>query len=124
MARDKKGRFIDGEVGKEYRFTSESMKGNTYSKGNKPNKTTWRKGDTAMEKHPQWKGGLQKWRDGYYVQVATGKRISRGRHVWEQVYGEIPKGYIIRHKDGNKFNDKIGNLECISRAENILRNAR
>jgi len=41
------------------------------------------------------------------------------RHIWESVYGEIPKdengrSYEIHHIDGNKKNNVISNLMCIS----------
>lgn len=39
------------------------------------------------------------------------------RAIYEAYYGEIPKGYIIHHKDGNKLNNNIENLECLTRAE-------
>lgn len=39
------------------------------------------------------------------------------RAIYEAYYGEIPKGYIIHHKDGNKLNNSIENLECLTRAE-------
>lgn len=37
--------------------------------------------------------------------------------VWKLFGGDKPKGYDIHHKDFNKLNDKIDNLECITRAE-------
>ena len=35
------------------------------------------------------------------------------RWIWEQHHGEIPAGYTIHHKDGNRINDRIENLMCI-----------
>ena len=32
------------------------------------------------------------------------------RLVWETFVGEIPKGYIIHHKDGNRHNNTIENF--------------
>lgn len=43
------------------------------------------------------------------------------RLVWEYFHGPIPKGYIIRHRDGNKLNNEIDNLECLSRAEHCAK---
>jgi len=34
--------------------------------------------------------------------------------VWKQHYGEKPYGYHIHHIDGNKDNNDISNLECLS----------
>ena len=35
------------------------------------------------------------------------------RLIWEKHYGPIPEGYVIHHKDGNKLNNNISNLECM-----------
>lgn len=37
--------------------------------------------------------------------------------VWELFNGKKPKGYDIHHKDFNKMNDCIDNLECLSKSE-------
>lgn len=41
------------------------------------------------------------------------------RYVLEQQYGPIPQGMCIHHKDGNKRNDAIENLELVSKAEHL-----
>jgi hypothetical protein len=41
------------------------------------------------------------------------------RMVYTYFKGEIPPKMTINHKDGNKSNNRIDNLECISRSENI-----
>lgn len=35
------------------------------------------------------------------------------RYVWTFYNGEIPIGYDIHHKDGDRYNNDISNLECI-----------
>ena len=47
----------------------------------------------------------------------SGYIIPEHRAIWELHYGEIPKGYHIHHVNGNKKDNKIQNLECISRKE-------
>lgn len=39
------------------------------------------------------------------------------RKIWESVYGPIPKGYEIHHKDGNRNNNDLSNLQCVSTEE-------
>lgn len=39
------------------------------------------------------------------------------RYVWKFYNGPIPEGYEIHHKDGNKANNDISNLECLERCE-------
>lgn len=41
------------------------------------------------------------------------------RMVYIHYNGEISKGYHIHHKDGNKSNNDISNLECIKGTEHI-----
>ncbi len=48
-----------GKRTKDGKFTSEYLKGNKFALGNKPNKTSFKKGENFMENHPSWKGGIQ-----------------------------------------------------------------
>ena len=48
-----------------------------------------------------------------------GKTQHIHRLQWIKYHGEIPKGYVIHHKDGNKLNWDIKNLELLSRSEHI-----
>lgn len=52
----------------------------------------------------------------------NGKRIKKNqrahRIIWNMVYGEIAKGFIIDHIDGNPWNNKLKNLRLISPAGN------
>jgi hypothetical protein len=45
--------------------------------------------------------------------LKNGKRVTsyEHRYVWEQANGKIPEGFHIHHRDGNKRNNKIENLE-------------
>lgn len=52
---------------------------------------------------------------GYYLNSTIRKRLHR--YVWEFYNGEIPKGYHIHHKDHDKSNNDISNLEMLSQAE-------
>lgn len=49
----------------------------------------------------------------------------RNQHVhrieWEKHNGKIPKGFIVHHKDENKLNWSIENLELLSKSEHIKR---
>ena len=55
--------------------------------------------------------------DGYYTISSRKEGYNRKilhRLIWEDFYGcEIPKGYIIHHKDGNKTNNCILNLQLM-----------
>ncbi len=45
------------------------------------------------------------------------------RHIWEQVNGEIPEGYLVTFRDGNAENCSIDNLQLMSKQENMVRNS-
>lgn len=62
------------------------------------------------------KGGHQR----AFVKVSepSGWR-ERAKVVWEQHNGPIPKGYVIHHKDRDTLNDKVENLEALTRADHI-----
>jgi hypothetical protein len=43
------------------------------------------------------------------------------RLQWLKHHGEIPNGYVVHHKDENKLNWDITNLELITRSEHLKR---
>jgi hypothetical protein len=49
---------------------------------------------------------------GYYLNSTIRQRLHR--YVWEFYNGPIPKGYHIHHKDFNKANNDISNLQLLS----------
>ena len=58
-------------------------------------------------------------KDGYvYVKVKMGcKMVLKHRWVWEQAHGEIPEGYNVAFRDGNRENCSLENLYLISRSD-------
>lgn len=53
-----------------------------------------------------------------YVFIKTPKGwVREHRFVWEKYRGAIPKGMVVHHKDENKLNNKIRNLELLTRGE-------
>lgn len=49
----------------------------------------------------------------YFINTTLHERMHR--YVWKFYNGEIPKGYDIHHKDDNRYNNDISNLECIEK---------
>jgi len=54
--------------------------------------------------------------NGYYG-MTYGKRTMMHRDVWEQIKDKIPKGYDIHHKNHDKTDNRIENLEIYSKSE-------
>lgn len=64
--------------------------------------------------------GHKVYMNGAYPAIyLNGKTVHVHRLVWIDNHGEIPSGYIIHHKDENKLNWFIDNLELLSRADHI-----
>lgn len=64
--------------------------------------------------------GQKVYMNGNYPAVfKDGKNQHVHRLQWVKFNGEIPKGYIVHHKDGNKLNWDIKNLELVSRGEHV-----
>lgn len=122
IKRNNKGQWDKGNNSGK-RFTREGSIGNQHAKGNPPNATTFQKGKFIMEKHPFWTGGIHYMKkDCVWVMIESKKRERRPKLVWESVNGKLPKGYVIYHIDGNRYNDDINNLQAITRAELVRLN--
>ena len=64
--------------------------------------------------------GRKVYMNGKYPAVfIDGKNQHVHRLQWIKYHGEIPEGYVVHHKDGNKLNWDIENLEVLSRSEHI-----
>jgi len=52
-----------------------------------------------------------------YFGATTAPRTLMHRDVWEHANGQIPDGWDVHHKDEDKANNDISNLECLPKAE-------
>jgi sugar lactone lactonase YvrE len=76
-----------------------------------------------MQKYQHF-NGIKFTRDektGYYLNSTIRKRLHR--YVWEFYNGKIPEGYQIHHKDKDKSNNDISNLELMPFSAHVLRTA-
>lgn len=63
---------------------------------------------------------------GLYIKLAEGLRqwVQLSHYVWWLAHGEWPgPGMVIRYRNGDDHDTRIGNLELITRRENMLRNS-
>ena len=49
--------------------------------------------------------------------VINGLKVSESRYIWEKYNGTIPKGMFIHHINGNGFDNRIENLQMVTRKE-------
>ena len=55
---------------------------------------------------------------GYDSVKINGKNFYRHKIIAYCFLGERPKGYQVNHKDGNKLNNDVSNLEYVSKKQN------
>lgn len=71
----------------------------------------------CMDSKPKEKGNTYKDSNGY-IRIQTGDGYKyQHRAVWRKQNGEIPEGYIIHHKNGDKTDNRMENLELIHRTK-------
>ncbi len=56
-------------------------------------------------------------KNSYYRSTTRTRHISLHRYKYEKEVGKIPSGFDIHHIDGNKTNNNIDNLECLSKSD-------
>jgi hypothetical protein len=101
--------FNKGKTLEEY-VSTESLE--------KIKQTQFKKGVYTLENHKSWKGGVQfNKNDCVYVSTGTNERVRRPKAVYEKHFGEVPKGFVIIHKNKNKDDDEPENLLAISRGD-------
>ena len=76
-----------------------------------------------MAKTISFNGKRFSWDGKYYAPVGGYKQEHKRFHqeVWQYYNGEIPKGYHIHHKDGDRANNEINNLEAVKIKEHLSR---
>lgn len=104
-------------------------KGHTpWNKGQKvdgtkiPDHTKFQKGQLPHNHKPV--GWTRVDTDGYTYMKVKEPKTWKMLHVliWEEEHGPVPKGKIVKFKDGNKSNFDIDNLELIDRQQHMLNN--
>lgn len=55
--------------------------------------------------------------NGYFRATRRDKHISLHRYKYTKEIGPIPKGYDIHHINGDRQDNSISNLECLSKSE-------
>lgn len=68
-----------------------------------------------------WSGRKYSMRDNGYYALTNGDRNYLHRDVWEATHGPIPDGFDVHHKDEDKTNNSILNLEIHTKSQHGLR---
>ncbi len=88
----------------------------SFKKGNIPHNA--KDADGAISTRKDNSGKLYK-----YIRISLGKWELLHRHLWEQAHGPIPKGHVVKFKDGNQANCTLDNLYLCTQGENMLHNS-
>lgn len=86
------------------------------------NRTSFKKGNIPQNYRPV---GAERINVDGYIEIKTKEpNIWELKHrvVYEEHYGEIPKGYNVIFLDGNRQNVDINNLKLVNKAENLIMN--
>jgi HNH endonuclease len=79
------------------------------------------------ESHVIYRGIKFVWLDSYYKRCGAwtkDKPCNLHRAVWEANFGPIPPGHHIHHKDGNRRNNHVENLQCLDGKLHLSRTAK
>jgi len=119
--------------------------GNQFAKEHKPNGTCFKRGHIPWNKglygiHPspetEFKAGQRgvTWKALGSITLRTDKMgtirrwikigepnywMEYAKFVWVKRRGAIPDGLLVHHQDKNALNDRIGNLQLVTRAEHM-----
>ena len=80
---------------------------------------TTKQSGTSVAGQPAGVKRIIKGRSDSVVVLLRRKIYIVSRVIWEMVNGPIPEGYIIDHLDGDALNNRIENLACKTRGENM-----
>jgi len=83
----------------------------SFKKGHKP-KNTRQVGDTRIDGKDMF----------LMVKVADNEWIRKEILIWEEAYGKVPKGCVVRVKDPRKNKYDINNLMLITKSQNLKLN--
>ena len=64
----------------------------------------------------RFKGGSVSW-NGYRLIHVNRRQVREHRKVWEAAHGPLPEGAILHHKNGDKLDNRLENLEITTRQE-------
>lgn len=109
--RIKKGTIPPNKGMKMGSIIYEKCKATMFHKGNIPHNTKYN-GYERINK------------EGYIeVRVSNGVFVLKHRKIWEEVYGQIPKGCNVRFINKNKTDLRIENLELVNKQKNMSLNS-
>ena len=99
-----------GEIKMNWKDIFDYIDGNLYHKVKPCRRNDVNAGDIA--------GGVRP--NGYHYVTYKNKFYKRSRVIWEVFNGDIPEGFVIDHVNHNTIDDRIENLECKERRENMV----
>jgi hypothetical protein len=113
--------FKDIEKSVASRFKKGHRTWNTGMKGiHMAPETEFKKGHKP---HNLKNDGYESKRGRYWYIRVNGRFILKHRHIWEEKFGKIPEGMILKFIDMNSDNVKIENLVLTSKKDHAIQNS-
>ncbi len=110
----KKGHIPQNKGKKMTPETYNKVKDTMFKKGGKPTNTLY---DGAVTLRGKSTGERYQ-----YIRIRDSKWVLLHRFIYEDYWGPIPEGYVVRFRDGNSMNTVIDNLVLMPRTKNMLMN--
>lgn len=88
-------------------------------------KTQYKKGHKPANQKEDFEESVKNIADKQYHTIRCPikqKMVFKHVWLWEQKYGKVPEGYVLRFKDGNQNHCVIENIELVLKEEMTLRN--
>ena len=120
-----------GEAGRFKASMTPWNKGKRYDAGGRSAETQFKKGERRGKANHLYQpiGAERITKDGYRQRKVNDDLPMQRRWkmlhviVWEESHGQVPDGYAVTFKDGDRLNCDITNLALIARAELCRRNS-
>ena len=117
-------RYEDGEstrvLGRAYAVGRETIRQRLLAAGVELRRRGWLglRGKKSGMHRPG--GPLHVSQEGYLgTRSRDGRRCSVHRAYWEAYHGPIPKGHHVHHINGDRLDNRIENLACMSAGEHV-----
>jgi len=78
------------------------------------------RGRKRKEGIPPWRGKSRRWIKVKDTGRSQDRWLPYARYLWEKEHGQVPKGYLVVHIDGDQMYDEISNFRLVDRRGHLV----